>query len=97
MTKSILIAAAYPPILKRWLKLLLELWCSNNENLEIALRCHMAISKYLAASQDNNLIMWTLRRAYVSYFEGSKQVSMRNYEHINFMINSFCELVKINK
>lgn len=41
--------------------------------------------------------MWALRRIYVSYFENSKQVSWRNLEHVNFMINCFCELVKINE
>ena len=41
--------------------------------------------------------MWTLRRVYVAYFENSRQVSWRNLEHVNFMINCFCELVKINE
>lgn len=39
--------------------------------------------------------MWGLRRLYVGFFEHCGQVNWRNIEHINFMVNCFCEIVKI--
>lgn len=89
MSKSITLVNPYPPIMKNWLKALFELWGTSNENLEISLRCHLAISKFMRLCQSNDY-MWALRRMYVTYFANCKQVSWRNFEHINFMNNSFC-------
>ena len=55
----------------------------------------MALSKYLEKCS-TTMYMWGIRRMYVSYFENCKQVSWRNFEHINFMNNSFTEILKFN-
>ena len=95
MSRSIVLVGPFIPITKRWIKALLDLWSTCSDNLNISLRCHLALAKYFK-SCDNSMYMWGLRRMYVCYFENCKQVSWRNLEHINFMINSLCEVVKIN-
>ncbi len=65
-------------------------------NINLGLRAFMAINKFLKEINEETL-MWSLRRIYVSYFENCKQVSWRNLEHVNFMINCFCELAKVNE
>jgi hypothetical protein len=65
-------------------------------NVNLGLRAFIAINKFLKFINEETL-MWTLRRIYVAYFENCKQVSWRNLEHVNFMINCFCELTKVNE
>lgn len=89
MSRSILFLLPYPKIAKKWVKCLVDLWAGSVENLNVCLRCHLALNKYLSSFDDNSF-MWGLRRLYVGYFEACKQVSWKNFEHINFMINSFC-------
>lgn len=67
MSRAIVLVGPYVPIAKRWIKALLELWSTCSENLNISLRCHLALSKYLRAC-DPGMYMWGLRRMYVSYF-----------------------------
>jgi hypothetical protein len=86
----------YPKISRRWLKTLIHLWSTETTNINLGLRSFIAINKFLKVVGDETL-MWGLRRIYVAYFENSKQVSWRNLEHVNFMINCFCELAKINE
>lgn len=67
MSRSIMLVGPFIPIAKKWMKSLLALWSQSKENLNISLRCHMALSKFFKHC-DANLYMWTLRRMYVSYF-----------------------------
>lgn len=95
MNRCVRFLGPYERIAKKWMKVIIGLWSTSVENLNIPLRCHIGLSKYLSICE-SGMYMWILRRLYVGYFENCKQVSWKNYEHINFMINSFCEFLKIN-
>lgn len=55
----------------------------------------MALEKALRTANDEFYI-WGLRRMYVGYFENCGQVTWRTLEHINFMGNCFCEVLRLN-
>lgn len=37
---------------------------------------------------------WLLRRCYINYIENAKQVTWRNYEYLNLMMNCYVELCR---
>jgi hypothetical protein len=52
MAKSIFLTGPFPKITKKWIKTLLDIWSSNHENINLCLRCFMAINKFLQTSDE---------------------------------------------
>ena len=68
----------YPMIVKKWLKTIVKLWSESQENLNLSLRCHLLLQKFLN-NASSDMYSWILRRMYVAYFDHCKQVSWRNF------------------
>jgi len=76
MAKSCHLAAAYPKILRQWVKLLVEVWATCE--IKIKVRAFNVISKVLGMVGQEEAT-WLLRRAYVCFVENAKHVTWRNY------------------
>jgi hypothetical protein len=95
MGQSITLALAFPALARKWVRALVAAWSGSGENLNLGLRCFVGVERGLRVGGEE-FFMWGLRRAYVAFFERCGQVSWRTLEHLNFMSNCFCELVKLN-
>ena len=89
MFKSILLTPAFSSLSRKWVRALVETWATASDNLNLALRCFVALERLPRASEQE-VLLWGLRRVYVGYFEHCGQVTRRSLEHINFMGNCFC-------
>ena len=50
MSKSIVFTPAFPVLAKKWAKSIVEVWANSKENLNLGLRCFMALEKLLKHS-----------------------------------------------
>jgi len=50
MSKSILLTPAFPMLAKKWVKAIVEVWANARENLNLGLRCFVALEKLLRNS-----------------------------------------------
>ena len=88
MTKAAPLTLCYRKIYREWTKEAMDIWASGSLGLKV--RAFGLLTELLKLFEEEDKT-WVLRRSYLKYMENCKQVSWRNFEAINLMINCFCE------
>jgi hypothetical protein len=52
MSKSILLTVAFPDLSRKWVRALISVWATSGENLNLSLRCFMALGALLRKSSE---------------------------------------------
>ena len=76
MVQCMPLVAGFTALRRKWGRALVGLWAGCGDNLNLGLRCFVALDNAMKTC-DDDFYVWALRRLYVAYFQQSAQLAWR--------------------